>query len=62
MFWNRRLLVACSALLAGLLPLFSLNGPASGAGTLPGGFVQSRVVEDLTDPTTMRSRPTVAYS
>jgi glucose/arabinose dehydrogenase len=55
---GRRLLLMMSlSVLAGLLPVLVSERSASGAGTLPDGFVQSRVTGGLTDPTTMAFSP-----
>jgi len=45
------------ALLLGLLPIFLFSKPASGAGTLPSGFAQTRFAEGLTAPTAMDFAP-----
>jgi glucose/arabinose dehydrogenase len=55
---GRRLLVVISfSVIAGLLSILALGKAASGAGTLPEGFVQSRVTGGLTKPTTMAFAP-----
>jgi hypothetical protein len=50
-------LVIALALLAGLLPIFVTGKPSHGAGTLPDGFEQSRLVGELTNPTAMAFAP-----
>lgn len=45
------------ALLAGIMTLFFFGAPAIGAGSLPTGFVQTRVVSGLESPTTMAFAP-----
>ena len=55
---GRRLLVVMSfSVIAGLLSVLALEKAASGAGTLPDGFVQGRVTGGLTNPTTMALAP-----
>ena len=55
---GRRLLLTMSlSVLAGLLPVLISERSASGAGTLPDGFVQDRVTGGLTNPTTMAFAP-----
>jgi glucose/arabinose dehydrogenase len=54
---NRSFLVACLALLVGLLPLIFIDEPAAGAGSLPNGFTQSRLAGGLTTPTAMAFAP-----
>jgi glucose/arabinose dehydrogenase len=55
---GRRLLVVMSfSVIAGLLSVLALEKTASGARTLPDGFVQSRVTGGLTNPTTMAFAP-----
>ena len=55
---GRRLLVVMSfSVIAGLLSVLALERAASGARTLPDGFVQSRVTGGLTNPTTMAFAP-----
>ena len=49
--------VVVLALLSGLLPLFVLGEPAYGAGELPEGFDQTRLVGGLTSPTAMEFAP-----
>jgi glucose/arabinose dehydrogenase len=55
---GRRLLLMMSlSALVGLWLVLVSEGPASGAGTLPDGFVQSRVTGGLTKPTAMAFAP-----
>ncbi len=54
---RRLLLVMSFSVVAGLLSVLALEKTASGAGTLPDGFVQSRVTGGLTKPTTMAFAP-----
>ena len=55
---GRRLLVVMSfSVIAGLLSVLALEKAASGAGTLPDGFVQGGVTGGLTNPTTMALAP-----
>jgi len=54
---HTRFLVVSLALLVGLLALFALGKPASGAGALPAGFEQTRFVEGLSSPTAMEFAP-----
>jgi glucose/arabinose dehydrogenase len=49
--------VVVLALLSGLLPLFVLGEPAYGAGELPEGFDQTRLVGGLASPTAMEFAP-----
>ena len=57
MLGSKVLLSVFTTLFAGLLPLLLLEQPASGAGALPAGFTQSRVVDGLQGPTTMAFAP-----
>ncbi len=50
-------MVMSFSVIAGLLSVLGLEKAASGAGTLPDGFVQSRVTGGLTNPTTMAFAP-----
>ncbi len=50
-------MVMSFSVIAGLLSVLALEKAASGAGTLPDGFVQSRVTGGLTKPTTMAFAP-----
>ena len=54
---RRLLLVMSFSVVAGLLSVLALEKIASGAGTLPDGFVQTRVTGGLTKPTTMAFAP-----
>lgn len=57
MLGRKWFLVVFLAVLFGLLPAFILSRPASGEGTLPTGFVQTRFAEGLTNPTAMAFAP-----
>jgi glucose/arabinose dehydrogenase len=58
MMSGRRLLLVMSfSVIAGLLSVLALEKAASGARTLPDGFVQTRVTGGLTNPTTMAFAP-----
>ena len=54
---RRLLLVMSFSVVAGLLSVLALEKTASGTGTLPDGFVQTRVTGGLTKPTTMAFAP-----
>lgn len=53
----RSVMVVSLALVVGLLVLFVLGKPASGAGALPEGFKQTRFVGNLSSPTAMEFAP-----
>ena len=57
MLRHRWFLAISLALLLGLLAVFVLGKPASGATNLPDGFEQSQVANGLTRPTAMEFAP-----